>query len=406
MVTFLAVAAATGLVAGSLALAAPGPGHDQAPGPRASASAISYSKARSILLAKVVKPNRLAAGDQLIAFGRKKPLARGTKVTPYRNRGTSLKLKRAKWFFWVDDDPKAQFEHPTRFVFIDARSGKVKVIKNKWWPLVNRRAPWFTPARYWKKSNWAYSNVDPPAATTARASASSFAPRVRAAASTEECVVLIAGSDDAKAGFPDDVDGMETVLGGTFKFTVKKLKSPDNDKADFEKAVDDLSKDGCKNMLLFIASHGGSKTVDMGTGKYSADDLKALMDKYPAMNFKVVVQGCKSGSWVAPLGEKPEIVITSTDATTPSYSADPDTEKDPNPGDKGSEFTSGLIEDLEAIHTDPMLLVRLQACIIGSPPIKPGKPPLVCMLEIAFDSALAKDEEAQAGKTHPGRKVK
>jgi hypothetical protein len=249
--------------------------------------------------------------------------------------------------------------------------------------------------------------VAPPAGA-ARASLS-LAPQVKAAASTAECAVLIAGSNDARAGFLEDVDGMERALAGA-GFTTTKIKPPaQNGKAQFEGAVDAAIKDGCKNILLYIASHGGNGSMNMGSGTYTAADMKALIEKNPTVTFKVVLQGCKTGSWVAPLAGKSEIMITSTDATKPSYSADPDGANDPNPDDKGSEFTSGLVEDIELIKTTPGLQQRMQNCIQGNPfsttPI-PGKPALVCLLEIAYESALAKDEDAKAGRSVPGIKLK
>lgn len=388
-------ALAAAAVAALLATASPVAGGAAQTGPpqaRAAASGISYTEAREILLRKVVKPKKLTAGDHLIAFRMKRPLKAREKVTVYRGRGGSFTAKGPTWFFWIDDDPKANFEHATRYVFIDARSGGVRVVKRQWWPLVNGRARWFAFGDYWNDKNWAYSTLKPLTAVAVTAGAPSPA---RTAASTSECAVIINGSGDEKAGFADNVEGMNGVIGTTFGYTTKKLTPPDNNKADFEKAVDDLVKDGCKDMLLYITSHGGKESVDMGTGSYTAADLKTLMDKYPTMEFKVVIQSCKSGSWIAPLGKTPKITITSTDSDKPSYSADPDTKDDPNPDDKGSEFTSGLIEDLKEIAGDQALLQKVQECV-GN-----GRPLLVCKLEIAFVSALAKDEDAKAGNESP-----
>lgn len=74
---------------------------------------------------------------------------------------------------------------------------------------------------------------------------------------------------------------------------------------------------------------------------------------------------------------------------------DPDTAADPNPGDTGSEFTSGLIEDLELISVDPILQQVIQQCVAH------GQSIMVCKLILAFQSALAKDEDAAAGKEKP-----
>lgn len=367
----------------------------------AAAPKISYKRARKILLDKVIKTKSLAAADDLIAFRMKRPLARKTKIHVFRDMGRSITLRKPAWFFWIDDDPKAMFEHSTRYVLIDATSGKVKVLKRDWWPVIKGKAPWFEYAAYWKASSWAYSTLPVPPAATARRGATvskaTVVPRIRTAASTTECAVLIDGAGDAKAGTVADVNGMEKTIGTTFGYTTKALRPPNNNKADFEKAVADLIADGCKDVLLFISSHGGKESVQMGGGNYTAADMKKLIEANPTIGFKVVVEACKSGSWVTPLGGKALIVITSTDSEKPSYSADPDTAADPNPGDTGTEFTSGLIEDLELIPKTPALLQRVQECVAK------GKSIMVCKLEIAFESAVAKDEDAAAGREVPQR---
>lgn len=364
-----------------------------------SAAAIGKSKARSILLKKVIKTKSLAAGDALIAFGLKRPLKAKTKIHVFRDYEKAITVRAKSWFFWIDDDPKAQFEHGTRFVLINAKTGRVKVIARNWWPVIGKKAPWYAFADYWKSSNWAFSNVTAPAppAAAARVSIAAKNPQVHAAASTDECAVIIDGSGDAKAGFPVDVANMDTTI-KAFGMTSKKLTPPNNNKADFEKAAGDLIKDGCKDVLLFLAGHGSAASITMGTGNYTAAELKALIDKHPTIGFKVVVQACKSGSWVTPLAGKTTLItITSTDSALPSYSADPDTAADPNPNDVGSEFTSGLVEDLLLTLIDPMAMQRVQNCVLS------GQSILVCRLHIAYESAFAKDEDAATGREKPQR---
>lgn len=365
----------------------------------AAATKISKSKARSILLNKVIKPKSLAAGDTLIAFRMSRPLKAKTKIRVGGDYEKAITVRAKSWFFWIDDDPKAQFEHATRFVLVNAKTGRVKVIARNWWPVIAGKSPWYSFSDYWKSSNWAFSNVTAPVApaAAARASMAKPKPQVHAAASTDECAVIIDGSGDAKAGFPVDVANMDTTI-TAFGMTSQKLTPPKNEKADFEKAADDLIKDGCKDVLLFLAGHGSAGSITMGKGNYTATELKALIDKYPTTGFKVVVQACKSGSWVTPLAGKTTLItITSTDSTLPSYSADPDTAADPNPNDTGSEFTSGLVEDLLLTLIDPIAMQRVQNCVLS------GQSLLVCRLHIAFESALAKDEDAATGREKPQR---
>ncbi len=355
------------------------------------AKPLSYEQAKKLLLDKVIRPSSLRPGDALIAFRLPKALKAGQRVAPYRGRGPAFQAKGPTWFFWVDDDPKALFGHPTRYVFIDANTRKVRVLTQQWWPLVAGKAPWYAFKTYWNKANWAFSTEQPLRRTSARSTLTSLARET----GTAECAVIVQGSDDVKVGFAEDANGMEEVLKVTFGLDTRKLTPPNNNKADFESAVDDLAKDGCTNMLVFITSHGGKGSVDMGTGTYTAANLKALMGKYPRVGFKVAIVSCKSGSWIEPLGDKPEIIITSTDSDKPSYSANPDGPDDPNPGDTGTEFGSGLIEDLQEIPNSKTLLGEVQRCL-GQ-----GNPLLVCKLRIAYKSAVEKDEDAAVGKEVP-----
>ncbi len=351
---------------------------------------LSYEQAKKLLLDKVIRPGSLRPGEALIAFRLPKALTAGQRVAPYRGRGPAFKAKGPTWFFWIDDDPMAMFEHPTRYVFIDASTRKVRVLKQQWWPLVAGKAPWYAFNTYWNKANWAFSTEQPPRRTSARSTLTSLA----RAAGTAECAVIVQGSNDAKIGFAEDVNGMEEVVNVTFGLDTRKLVPPNNNKSDFESAVHGLAEGGCTNMLVYFTSHGGTGFVDMGTGTYTAANLKALMEKYPHIGFKVVIDACKSGSWIEPLGDKPEIIITATDSTKPSY-GDWDGPDDPNPDDTGSEFTSGLIEDLREIPNSETLLAELQLCLAQ------GKLLLFCKLRIAYRSAVDKDLTAKKGKSVP-----
>lgn len=349
---------------------------------------LSYAKARAILLNKVVKPKSLAADDAVIAFRLRKPLRAGQLLTPFFGPGLPFRVTGPAWFFWVDDEPYARFEHQTRYVLVDARTGKVKVAVRSWWPLLDGVAPWFDASNYWNRGNWAYSNVQPPAPSPQRLVA-----HASAAAGTAECAVIVDGGDP-RVGTTDDANGMGDVLRVVFGLDTRKLGPPGNQKADIEQAVDELAEDGCTNMLLYVSSHGGDGFVLLGREKATVNDLKALIQRYPDVGFKVVVDACFSGSFVEPLRGLVEIVITATDSKSYAW-GDEDPPEDPNPTDKGGEFSSGLIEDLRAIPNDQKLLQDIQICL-GQ-----GKPLLVCKLRIAYRSAVAKDAGVKKGKTKP-----
>jgi hypothetical protein len=365
----------------------------------ASPPPISYKQARRILLQRVIEPGELAPGDEVIAFRLRAPLERGELVAPYGGNGPVFRAKARWWFFWVDDEPQARFAHPTRYVYVNATTGRLRVVQQSWWPLVNGEAPWFDFEDYWSGAGWAFSTLEPrepPPEIERRV------PSVATGLFTDECALIVDGAGDEKVGTPQDAVGMAEAM-SAFGYSYVSLTRPTV--AQLEANIKELAENGCKDLLVYISSHGleGSSLVQVGNEWWGAVDLYEVMTRYPAVDFKVVVDVCYAGAWIKYLqllgsvGKKAKIIIASSLEDEPSY-GDIDGAQDPNPADEGGEFSSGLIEDLKAIPNDPALLARIQDCL------KLGRSVLVCKLGLAFESALAKDAAAKAGKTSP-RKV-
>jgi len=64
-------------------------------------------------------------------------LAPGDVVRSWDEDGGQYTIEGPTWFCWIDDDPQGFFEHPTRYVFIDAVSRQVTVAVERWWPVLN-----------------------------------------------------------------------------------------------------------------------------------------------------------------------------------------------------------------------------------------------------------------------------
>jgi hypothetical protein len=69
-------------------------------------------------------------------------LVTGSIVDSQLYGAVSVPTDRPTWFFWIDEVPAAAFEHPTRFVFLDATdatpdlAAEATVIQTGWWPNV------------------------------------------------------------------------------------------------------------------------------------------------------------------------------------------------------------------------------------------------------------------------------
>lgn len=365
---------------------------------------VSYEKAKRILLREVVRPASLQAGDDLIAFRRATPLRNGQVVAPFLGEGPSFRAKGRWWFFWVDDEPLARFAHPSRYVFVNATTGRLKVVEQSWWPLVDGASPWFAFESYWSGASWAYSTLAPREPAAPRPEPPARGPLAASGLFTDECALIVDGAGDEKLGTPQDANGMAEAM-DLFGYSYVQLKHPTS-KAEVVANLRMLADNGCKDMLVYISSHGsntGVGSAQIGNDWLSAAELYEEMARYPGVDFKVVVDTCYSGAWIKTLqlfgevGKKTKLIIASSLEDELSY-GDTDGPRDPNPADVGGEFSSGLIEDLKAIPGDPALLARVQDCL------KLGRPLLVCKLGLAFESALEKDEGARTGKTSP-RKV-
>ncbi len=111
-------------------------------------------------------------------------------------------------------------------------------------------------------------------------------------------------------------------------------------------------------LVVYIASHGWATEEGEGfLAGISEGLLKVYLDNVEqAVNIVVVLQGCKSGAFIDGLMDVSDLTLTATNGTDPSYGdLDPGGVldiPDSNPNDRGSEFTSGFVEDWQEIRAD------------------------------------------------------
>lgn len=103
---------------------------------------ITRPEAVEMILQQVIKAGNLQ--QDVLAFLGREPLREGDEVQEDMPGADVVRIKGPTWFAWVNDDPAAEFEHPTRYVFLDAETGRMRVLTRSWWPLVNGSAVWQT----------------------------------------------------------------------------------------------------------------------------------------------------------------------------------------------------------------------------------------------------------------------
>ena len=99
-------------------------------------------------------------------------------------------------------------------------------------------------------------------------------------------------------------------------------------KTNLKNAITDWAKNNCTSggkLTIYISSHGGDETVDIGPDTVNETELKAWIGELrnaSGVNISeliIVIQGCNSGSFIASLSAPNTTVITSCTANQTSY---------------------------------------------------------------------------------------
>ena len=313
--------------------------------------------------------------------------------------------------FFIDTDHWAHFAHPTVVVLWDPGAAPNQVIRwveGEWWPLVNGQ-PVFDTVR--KREDWkseddpdpmstivfprsrdlieslsdqmAISVIHQPVSPPPTSGLAVFSPAVPCSA----WAVLVAGHDDESDTFDEDIEAMETVLRGygvspshifslstrnnggglpdeVIRLTATKANVEDVLTTQLINRINALGM-SCSDLLFFYASHGytavdpadPNRTVGylkcVG-GPIADTNLQSWLAGVPCTRVAVVLEACKSGSFIAELRDVPplnptqteRLLITSTNDTGSTW-RDKDEfggVMDSNPGDIGSETIWGFTE--------------------------------------------------------------
>ena len=121
-------------------------------------SYLSQERAIDIVVDQVLGPQ--PPDHDLLGFFWPVMLRQGDTIFPYGDEEEGITVESPQWFFWLDDQPGAFYEHPTRFVFVDATTGHVQVEEQEWWPVLNNASLWLGDQDYWALHNWAFYRLD------------------------------------------------------------------------------------------------------------------------------------------------------------------------------------------------------------------------------------------------------
>ncbi|HWB76732.1 MAG TPA: caspase family protein [Nannocystaceae bacterium] len=278
----------------------------------------------------------------------------------------AVAIESSAWFFWIDDEPGARFDHPTRFVLVDRNTGELTVHDAKWWPVLDDAPLWVETADYWDESNWVNaSEVDRRGTLTLPdfVGADACQPGFGTA-------IVINGHEAGESGAEDfafDANNMSTTLEGLGFDVTRAGENTDEPVGHVGTWLENKAKElkAGDRLVIYITGHGSlvseASRPTLGRGEaggiYSGLLAQNLAKFDPGVEIIVIVDACHSESLLPDLNCSADLAISAAREDQSSYSDIDEgpfwSDDDPDPEDGGGEFTSALARSIREIVGDP-----------------------------------------------------
>jgi hypothetical protein len=375
---------------------------------------VTLEAAGQIVVEQVVKPADL--DHEAIVFAWPESLGPDDVLAPYAFPPFGLPpepvaVPAESWFFWIDDFPTGLFEHPNRYVLVDRTTGALTVSDETWWPVLNGEGLWISYDEYWNEANWVFDNFEGQPREAARPSGPRLArlAALPAAAGMQGLGLVLNGWQPGQPGEADLMAGSQQVASamGAAALSVVYLGPAGEVAAETGGA---LTADGLNaamqqaaalapgdTLMVYAAGHGGRGPdgTYFGAGFDMATFKRQLEALDPGVDVVVVFEGGYSGSAITSLLPPADRIITATDGDTPA-ALDADHPSDPDPADRGTEFTSAYSAQFAALAGDEAALTEAMQTATGT-----GRSHWNVLAEMAFSQTLSVDSNAVRGVTFP-----
>lgn len=318
---------------------------------------VSRDEAAALVIEELV-----TAGDRVVVLGTSEPLDAGDRIVAYhphpeRVAEVALEAESGSWFFWIDDDPRARFDHPSRFVIVDRESGELTTVDARWWPTLDGVAVW-DDAAYASEVDWVYADVEG-AMEARRGLVPQPSPIADCTAGGGHAIVINGFKPDetGKEHFAKDGANMNDALTDAGLDTTY-FGPVDAEGVDSEFTLDAV--DGWftqkaaelgpgDTLVVYVSAHGFVSDIadwhdgETWLGGIFETDLERWLAKLdPGVNVVVMLDGCHAGGMLDSLTCVADLAVTATDEASSSY-FDVDDARDSNPQDNGSEWTSSIL---------------------------------------------------------------
>jgi hypothetical protein len=365
------------------------------------AAAINRAQANRVAIA-ALKPSRQPG--RVVLFGLPSalgPRARVVEAGTHHRSGRELKrslkpIGRRQWLFWEDLDSGAMFDHPSRLLLVDDRTGKAgHPIAFNVYPVIDAHPVPFIDFGAERNPRYVVASKLPPpprvsiGSVKARpadwlqaSAAQAPAPLALPNGAFKDVCVLMIGDQGADPRMYIDFSLMrrEAVRLGVGLVVAARSDTPGAPSAtahDLARTARELiTRDHCKDILLYIAGHGsrgglvhvgqfetlaGAGATLVNESYIDPTDIRRLIRTNPGANFKVKVDSCYSGNFTDSLRqdkrELPNLVVAEAASSSKQVSHF----YGPAADLPGSMFTRADIAAWETFATTPASVTAAEA---------------------------------------------
>jgi len=259
--------------------------------------------------------------------GREGLLPPGAQVSPKETGwppfpGPGMTVSNASYFFWIDDEPAAGFQHPVRFVLLDAfhgspsvSNGAIRVRPQGWWPVVSVSNG--VPVVEYFSTDAQRTSASPPGATNADGFVAEFAPNpadfqllsttTNPGGAGPPAALIVRGSPDVYMA--NDATIFENDLREHYGVNGNRIIKANNGlpatRAQLATAISNLCnlQPPPNKIFIRLTSHGSDGGFRLADGTIGASELRTLLQ--PIADKKVpiclLIEACHSGSLIPAL---------------------------------------------------------------------------------------------------------
>jgi len=278
----------------------------------------------------------------------------GTIIEEDSGQTLKLTLQEDSYFFYLDLEPGAFYEHPVKYIIVD-EDGNHNEYEAKWWPRINNQVPPGLVKTIPDDNDVIAANVELKQPSGIQMVFDFPVLPLQLC----EGFIVVQGLMPWENLYDCSVDDYLNRIDffNAYKTSCSEVEGLVEGQAiDVFDEIDSMVEAGLNPITISIVAHGGDNYIKLSGQTVWVSQFRNKMAEYPDTTFNFILTSCHSGSFMDELETLDNICVIST-ASRADESAWPDWDtasgqNDYNPSDVGAEWTSSIVEAMSVIVED------------------------------------------------------